>query len=127
MQMLLSTATKVASLTNANAPTQQTLQNPPVILPLSAWYLAELVKRFQNAGLAAAAYNCGPSAVDGWLKRNQNLELDEFVERIPYRETREYVKKVLGDYFFYRQLWRADKNPVPFSLQLPKSRSGIEF
>ncbi len=127
MQMLLSTATKVASLSHAKAPTRQTLQSPPVILPLSAWYLAELFKRFQNAALAAAAYNGGPSTVNGWLKRNQNLELDEFVERIPYRETREYVKKVLGDYFFYRQLWGADKNSVPFSLQLPKPRPGIDF
>jgi len=64
-------------------------------IPFGVWYLGALLRRFNgNMSLSAAAYNGGPHNVAMWLKKNGGLPLDEFVESIPFRETRRYVKKV---------------------------------
>jgi len=52
-----------------------------------------------------ASYNAGPDAVARWLKSRPNREWDEFVEEIPYKETNNYVKKVLKSYYIYRILY----------------------
>ena len=67
---------------------------------LGTWYISHLMKKFRNDPLlVAAAYNAGPDAVTGWLNKNgRGADRDEFVESIPYAETRGYVKKVLRNY-----------------------------
>jgi soluble lytic murein transglycosylase len=73
---------------------------------IAAWYLRALSERFDgNPALVAAAYNAGPEAVASWVKLRGGLPLDEFIERIPYRETRRYVKSVLANYAGYRSLF----------------------
>ncbi len=68
---------------------------------LGSWYLAGLLERFDGKlHLAVAAYNAGPTAVEKWMKKLPE-EPDEFVESIPYTETRNYVKRVLGSYDAY--------------------------
>jgi soluble lytic murein transglycosylase len=56
---------------------------------------------FNSVPVAVAAYNAGEDAVRGWLKRFKYKTIDEFIEDIPYDETRNYVKKVLTTYFEY--------------------------
>jgi soluble lytic murein transglycosylase len=65
------------------------------------------MKRFRGDALfAAAAYNAGPEAVSAWLNKNgTGAERDEFVESIPFSETRGYVKKVLRNYAEYRRIY----------------------
>jgi soluble lytic murein transglycosylase len=53
-----------------------------------------------------AAYNAGPRAVRDWLARFPGLAEDEFVERIPYVETRNYVVRVLTSQQVYKILYR---------------------
>jgi soluble lytic murein transglycosylase len=53
---------------------------------------------------AVAAYNAGPPAVSGWITKHGEKEPDEFVELIPYQETRQYVKRVLRSYREYFRL-----------------------
>ena len=74
---------------------------------LGTWYISHLMKRFKNDPLlVAAAYNAGPEAVSGWLDKNgRTRDRDEFVEAIPYSETRGYVKKVLRNYAEYRRIY----------------------
>jgi soluble lytic murein transglycosylase len=80
---------------------------------LGARYLHDLLEHFHGrVPLAVAAYNGGPEAVDRWLKRPQGLDLDLFVERIPYAETRTYVARVLGNFARYGYL-RAGEAGVP--------------
>ncbi len=55
--------------------------------------------------LAVAAYNAGEGNVGKWLTRTGNRPTDEWVESIPFRETRGYVKRVLGTYQTYRVLY----------------------
>ncbi|MHB8417646.1 MAG: lytic transglycosylase domain-containing protein [Myxococcales bacterium] len=72
----------------------------------AAWYLRALSERFGgNAALVAAAYNAGPDPVAAWLLSTGSRPLDEFIERIPFRETRRYVKSVLANYAGYRALF----------------------
>ncbi len=127
MQLLSSTARKVAALAGEERPDLAALQAPERILPLAAWYLADLAGRFGHAALAAAAYNGSPQAVALWVKDRSGMPLDEFVEQIPFRETRGYVKGVLGDYFAYRALWKAGGPPLPFEAAVPLAKAGAAF
>ncbi|WP_396586343.1 transglycosylase SLT domain-containing protein [Bermanella sp. R86510] len=71
------------------------LLNPDYNIQLGTGYLRQLLTRFDgNRVLATAAYNAGPGNVNRWLKRNQG-PIDLWIERIPYSETQEYVKRVL--------------------------------
>ncbi len=73
---------------------------------LGTWYIAHLMKRFKGDPLiVAAAYNAGPDAVAGWVGKSGPAERDEFVESIPFAETRGYVKKVLRNYAEYRRIY----------------------
>jgi len=58
-----------------------------------------------NVLKALAAYNGGEGAVGKWERRFGDLDLDEFVESISYRETRDYVKRVMTNYRAYRHLY----------------------
>ncbi|PWB80927.1 MAG: hypothetical protein C3F08_03215, partial [Candidatus Methylomirabilota bacterium] len=55
-----------------------------------------------NWAKALAAYNAGPNQVRRWLQRLEDRTDDEFIEEIPFTETRAYVKRVLGSYYRYR-------------------------
>ena len=60
-----------------------------------------------NIIYTVAAYNAGPQAVNGWIAKHGRREPDEFVELIPYQETRLYVKRVLRSYREYQRLRQA--------------------
>jgi len=68
-------------------------------------YLSRLIKEFSTLPCAIAAYNAGENAVRRWLDKNRGVEIDEFIEDIPYKETKRYVKKVLKSYWQYRRLY----------------------
>jgi len=77
---------------------------PDVNLRLGSHYLRTLLERFDGRTSAAVAgYNAGPVAVSGWL--DPALEDDEWVESIPYDQTRAYVKRVLRSLYAYRVLY----------------------
>lgn len=81
------------------------LTSPPYNIELGSFYLGKVLARFSgNVALAAAAYNAGPSAVRRWLEGGGELPLDLWVARIPYDETRGYVRRVVGNWARYRYL-----------------------
>lgn len=127
MQMLAPTAEKIAHLAGEERPGLESLQRPERSVPLAAWYLAELTGIFGHTALAAAAYNGSPRAVARWASERDDMPIDEFVELIPFRETRFYVKGVLGDYFTYRALWSAPGDALPFCERVPKPTVGVAF
>ncbi|NOZ24528.1 MAG: transglycosylase SLT domain-containing protein [Nitrospirae bacterium] len=79
--------------------------DPEVNITLGSYYLGLLLREFGSVPVAVAAYNAGENAVRRWLKAYQYGEVDEFIEDIPYRETRLYVKKVLRSYFRYLDVY----------------------
>jgi soluble lytic murein transglycosylase len=110
MQLIPSTATRVAKQTGLPAPAHEKLFEPDVNLTLGAQYLKSLLDRYSNNWhKALAAYNAGESAVDRWEKEIATEDMEEFVERIPYFETRQYVKLVLRNHRVYKRLYDQQK------------------
>jgi len=82
------------------------LFEPTLNIRFGAWYLRTLMDRFKgDIVLALAAYNAGPHVVEGWLKDKNGWERDEFVEDIPYNETRQYIERVMGNYEAYKTIY----------------------
>jgi soluble lytic murein transglycosylase len=79
------------------------LLNPETNIRMGSWYLGYLAKKFdQDMVLTIAGYNAGPGAVRRWVE-TLPPEFDEFIESIPYTETRNYAKKVLKSYSEFRR------------------------
>ena len=105
MQLMPKTANRVARRLGLNPPSQSELFNAQTNIQLGANYVGQLVQEFKgNLVYAVAAYNAGPHVVRRWIAQDPDADPDEFVERISYRETRGYVKRVLGSYRVYRAL-----------------------
>jgi soluble lytic murein transglycosylase len=82
------------------------LFDPQTNIRLGSYYLKELSELFEGRLSAAiASYNAGPEAVSRWLEDGGELEDDEWVEAIPYDQTRDYVKRVLRSLQAYRLLY----------------------
>lgn len=94
---------------------------------LGSVYLKMLLNRFGSIPLATAAYNAGENTVQKWLDTYDHRELDEFIEDIPYPETRNYVKKVMATMFQYARslnkphLYRRLRENVSISFTMPRS------
>jgi soluble lytic murein transglycosylase len=70
---------------------------------LGTYYLNILMKEFGAYAYALAAYNAGEERVKKWFQKGNYKSIDEFIEDIPYWETRNYVKKVITTYFEYKK------------------------
>ncbi|MFE4104718.1 transglycosylase SLT domain-containing protein [Almyronema epifaneia S1] len=82
------------------------LEAPSDNVKLGTWYLDYTHSEYgDNSLFAVASYNAGPGNVADWISRNNFADLDEFVERIPFPETRGYVDSVFGGYWNYLQLY----------------------
>jgi soluble lytic murein transglycosylase len=142
MQLMPATAKAIARGWGIDVSTPQ-LTNPEVNVRIGTRHLKDLIRRFNgNLVSAVAAYNAGATPVLRWRKNFPSLREDEFIENIPYPETREYVKKVLAAMEVYRQLYRLEetaatepppapvqeKSTLPATMELPTSEllSGIE-
>jgi soluble lytic murein transglycosylase len=118
-QLMLPTARDLARQLKLPRPTTASLKTPQLNIRLGARYLGQLVRRFDGSvPLALAAYNAGGGAVNRWLVERPDLEVDEFVEEIPYEETRGYVKRVLRSYAAYRLLYGGLAPGEPERLQI---------
>jgi soluble lytic murein transglycosylase-like protein len=110
MQLLSSTAARVAKQLGLAPPSNEKLLDPELNLTLGTQYLQTLLRRYSNNWFKAiAAYNAGEAAVDRWEKDIVTDDIEEFVERIPYLETRQYVKLVLRNHRIYKTLYNQDQ------------------
>ncbi len=117
MQLLPSTAALVAKRNGIAWGGGDTLFDPVTNITLGTRYLAQMADRFNGAPwLASAAYNAGPGKVDQWLEARGALPPDLFVATIPYKETREYVARVMSFTEIYD--WRQHGNAVTLSERL---------
>ena len=74
-------------------------------LRMGTAYFADLVRQFGGAHLALATYNAGPNRVQRWINEKAGFERDEFIDDIPFPETQNYVKRILGTAEDYRRLY----------------------
>lgn len=116
MQLLVKTASGMAR----RSVTKKDLRNAALNVELGCRYLRYLMDRFGHPALIVAGYNSGPGGVLKTLKRVRNREIDEFVEYIPYDQTRRYTKRVLSTAWRYQFLYGDRKGAIPFPLMYPK-------
>ncbi len=110
MQLMPSTAKGLAKKNPQVRPDDAAhLKSPASSLRLGAAYLHQMLERSGgNLVFALASYNAGPGNCDKWRKAVSGDDMDAFIEAIPFAETKDYVKRVLGNYAAYHSLY-----PVP--------------
>jgi len=108
MQIMPATGGWIAARAGFERYDESLLYDRDVNLQLGTWYLGYLRNEFDgNLVHVLAAYNAGPGNVRRWLTNGSGTnDVDLFIETIPFEETRNYVKKVLGAYGNYIQLYR---------------------
>jgi len=106
MQLMPDTAEWIAEQIGDKGYSVEKLHEPDRNIRYGTWYIAELEREFKNNDvLALAAYNAGRGNVKDWMKMNNWSYSFHDIDAIPYKETREYVRQVLGDRKKYKELY----------------------
>jgi soluble lytic murein transglycosylase len=84
---------------------QALLTQPQANVRMGMAFFEDLMERFGEPHLALAAYNAGPHRVAAWLPERRGMTQDEFIDDIPFPETQNYVKRILGQTDDYRRLY----------------------
>lgn len=111
MQIMPNTGKQIAKkLKDKNFITEHLL-DPKTNIAFGSWYFNSLTEKFDgNTILAIPSYNAGPHNVKKWVRQFGSLKVDEFIESIPYHETRNYVKRVVRNFGVYRTLYSKNKS-----------------
>lgn len=119
MQLLPGVAKKVASSAKLPYSRPSDLFEPGLNIQLGTLFLGQMSRQYSGSPwLASAAYNAGGAPVGRWLAARPELEPDLFIETIPYKETRDYVARVLAFSVLYD--WRLNGKVIPVATRLPK-------
>lgn len=116
MQLVPTTARRLARSAGVQY-SRRGLTDPETNIRLGTTYLARLVEQFGDVHLALASYNAGDSRVRRWLPDRGDLDADEFIDDLPFPETQNYVKRVLGTAENYRRLY--GDPPLTASTSIP--------
>ncbi len=117
MQLLPSTAKRMAKAEGVAFSSNQRLFEPEFNIRLGTRYLDELLAKQEHAEYAVlAAYNAGPSRLAQWKAARGHLPVDVFIETIPFKETREYIARVLSFDLIYD--WRLNGDVLPIGERL---------
>ena len=119
LQLMPNTAKEAAK--EASVPfAPELVTEPDVNIALGGFYISKLLGTFQGSlPLAVASYNAGPGAVSSWLRNGVETEVDVWVARIPYDETRNYVVRVMGNLARYQWLAGGEAAVTEVALQVP--------
>ena len=104
MQLMLSTANDIGEELNISV-NEENIFKPQINIELGIKYISELIDKYSNFGLALAAYNAGSGKVDSWISKEILMDDGSNLEMIPYKETNNYVRKILRDYEIYKELY----------------------
>lgn len=104
MQLVQSTADEIGNdigIENIN------LKNPEVNIQIGTKYLSNLLKKYDgNVEIAIVAYNAGIGNVDKWIKENRINKNGSNLEKVPFKETNMYLRKVMRTYKLYKRMYR---------------------
>lgn len=105
MQIIPSTGIILAKKCGVGRINPSSLYDPELNIRLGISYFSDLLKRFDNkVEYALAAYNAGPNRIPRWID-GCKCSLDEWVERIPFKETRGYVKRIKVNIWEYKRIY----------------------
>ncbi len=111
MQLMPATGKRLSKKLKIHLSSNERLFDPDLNVRLGSRYLGNLVKEFNGALVPAiASYNAGKQPVKRWWDKRGDESIEIFIEKIPYQETRSYVKKVLGYLREYRRIYGKSKN-----------------
>lgn len=119
MQLLPGTARDVAGRLNVPFIQDKLTRDPTYNVQLGSQYLGEMLQRFGGSyEIAAAAYNAGPNRVARWLEagndpRTGKIDMVDWIEMIPFRETRNYVQRIMEGVTVYRERLNGQFRSVP--------------
>ena len=109
MQLMPSTGRIYARKLGMRSFSTASLLQPEMNVRLGTQYFKDLVDRFGGVHYALAGYNAGEHRVAKWLTEAPGLPTDEFIDNIPFPETQNYVKRILGTAEDYRRLYGAGR------------------
>jgi soluble lytic murein transglycosylase len=113
MQLLPSTGRQYAKVLRlSNRFSLSMLTTAETNIKMGTAYFADLVRQFGGAHYALATYNAGPNRVARWIAERPGIDRDEFIDDIPFPETQNYVKRILGTAEDYRRLYGSDAMSV---------------
>ena len=108
MQLMENTAKDVIKKVNIDISSEdlsEKLLEPDININLGTKYISILLQKYGNIPVALTAYNAGIGTVDNWIEKGIIKENGEDIENVPYKETNQYVRKILGSYKIYRELY----------------------
>lgn len=106
MQLMDTTAEEISRNLQINFKEGSTLYNPELNIKLGTKYFSNLIKVYNNNYLLAlTAYNAGIGNVNKWIEQGVIKEDGSDIENIPFKETNNYVRKILRDYKIYQNLY----------------------
>ena len=120
MQIVPPTGRRLATALRIRRFSTRTLTHPETNIRLGTLYFARLVRQFGGTYYALASYNAGENRVVRWKGERPGMDEDEFIDDIPYPETQNYVKRVLGTAEDYRLLYGKDGGRPLSAAQLPR-------
>ncbi len=103
MQILENTAYEMADELKKEI-TKEDILNPEINICLGAKYISNLIQKYGNIELAIASYNAGIGNVDNWLEQGIIKQDGTDLQNIPFKETNNYVRKILRDYEIYKKI-----------------------
>ena len=120
MQVMPATASKISKKIKLNYSKERLTSDPEYNIKLGSYYLYSLAEEYDSYILALVGYNAGPRRIKRWVKkfgdpRKKNIDAVSWIEKIPIKETRLYVKIVLSNLQVYRQKNQSSKNLSIFS------------
>ena len=104
MQLMDSTAQEIAKSLDMTIDDDD-LFDPEINIKLGTKYISKMFQKYQSIELALAAYNAGGGNVDSWISQNTIKNDGSDIENIPFKETNNYVRKILKDYEIYKRLY----------------------
>ncbi len=106
MQLIPPTARTVARQIGINGFSTAMLTIPRINIEMGIFYFKQVLDKFNgDIELALASYNAGPHRAADWKVRFYGLEKDEFIEEVPFRETRNYIRRILRSYGAYKAIY----------------------
>ena len=114
MQIVPATGRRLARTLGIRNFSTATLTDPETNIRLGMLHFSQLVRQFGGTHYALASYNAGESRIVRWKAERPGLDEDEFIDDIPFPETQNYVKRILGTAEDYRRLYgEGDGQPLP--------------
>ena len=109
MQIMPATGKLLSKVTNIDFSREKLTRDKDYNLALGSYYISDLDDLFGSQYLAFAAYNAGPNRVEKWIKthgdpRKKQIDAIDFIELIPFHETRNYVQRVSENINVYEYL-----------------------